>query len=627
MIIYESTKDGFQKDVVNGTITDAIYSKYKEFFGLSSESQIASWKNSTAFMSIALYDARIPDDAGIAIEFNIPTTSKRVDFIISGYDNNNKEAAIIIELKQWSSCTKVEGKDGIVVAYTGHALRETTHPSYQVESYRLYLQDYCVPVTEEPISLHPCAYLHNYNIAEHPDIIDEIYGRYTDVAPVYGEGDVAKLRDFICSYVVKGDRGKALFDIAKGKIQPSRMLQDALAGMLKHNREEFHMIDDQKVIFEKVMHLAEQSRSDGKKRVIIIEGGPGTGKTVVAMNLLSKLTSKGMLVNYATKNATPRNVYYAKLKGDDALSGVKNLFKNSDSYTESEDGEFDVLLCDEAHRLVVRSRYRGRKGSNQIRDIIHAAKLSVFFIDEDQHVELDDIGNERTIKLFSEQEDAIIDADNKLESQFRCNGSDGYLSWLDNLLGIRPTANLWFEKDFGFDFRVFDDPNEMRKEIEKKNSRNKARIVAGYCWDWMKNGKNDTDIHDITIPEKNFEMSWNLGNSSTWAIDRNSIKEAGCIHTCQGLEFDYVGVIIGDDMRYDGEKVITDYTKRAKTDKSLFGIKKMMSENPKKATKEADIIIRNTYRTLMTRGMKGCYVFCTDKALSDYFKTKYEQHN
>ena len=118
-------------------------------------------------------------------------------------------------------------------------------------------------------------------------------------------------------------------------------------------------------------------------------------------------------------------------------------------------------------------------------------------------------------------------------------------------------------------------------------------------------------------------MSWNLGNTGTWAIDKNSVDEIGCIHTCQGLEFDYIGVIIGDDIRYEKDEIITDYTKRAKTDQSLKGIKKIAKyEGNDIAYKIADSIIKNTYKTLMTRGMKGCYIYCVDKGMQEYLKNK-----
>ncbi len=209
-----------------------------------------------------------------------------------------------------------------------------------------------------------------------------------------------------------------------------------------------------------------------------------------------------------------------------------------------------------------------------------------------------------------------------LTSQFRCDGSDGYLAWLDNILEIKETAN--YDLDTKYDFKVFDNPNDLRRAIEEKNNKNnKSRLVAGYCWNWISEGKNKSDVFDITIPEYNFGMSWNLGNSNTWAIDKNSIDEIGCIHTCQGLEFDYVGVIIGNDLRYENGHIVTDYIKRASTDQSLKGIKKIEKEEGKDKVHEvSDPIIKNTYKTLMTRGMKGCYVYCTDKKLQNYFKER-----
>jgi hypothetical protein len=119
-------------------------------------------------------------------------------------------------------------------------------------------------------------------------------------------------------------------------------------------------------------------------------------------------------------------------------------------------------------------------------------------------------------------------------------------------------------------------------------------------------------------------MSWNLGNTSTWAIDPNSIHEAGCIHTSQGLEFDYIGVVIGEDIKYE-DGIVTDYSKRAKTDQSLRGIKQLAKKDPQKAQEIADRIIKNTHRTLMSRGQKGCYIYCCDDKLRDYIKKRLEK--
>jgi DUF2075 family protein len=257
-------------------------------------------------------------------------------------------------------------------------------------------------------------------------------------------------------------------------------------------------------------------------------------------------------------------------------------------------------------------------------EIINASKFSIFFVDDNQQIHIKDIGSKDYIEELAKSQGAVVNS-LKLQSQFRCNGSDAFLSWIDNSIQIRETANIKLAK-YDFDFKVFDDPNELRRAIVEKNKENnKSRLVAGYCWDW-KSKKNNL-VNDIIIPQYNFGMKWNLQNDgSTWIIGETSINEIGCIHTCQGLELDYVGVIIGDDMRFDTSKnkVVTDVLKRSVKDKSILGIKKQLKEDKNRALKIADKIIKNTYRTLMTRGMKGCYIYCCDKELSNHFTSLLE---
>ena len=619
MLVYEGIKSGFIDDVNLNRIVDKIYDKYRQFFGRTSESQLNSWKNSMQYMRGVLDDKEIPDNAGVAIEFNIPTTSKRIDFILSGRDNNRKDSVIIIELKQWETCTAVEGKDAIVSTFTGGGIREVAHPSYQAMSYANLIKDFNETVQLDDIGLYPCAFLHNYDLRDDDPICSSQYQEYIKEAPMFGTNDFEKLRRFIKKYIVEGDDRELLYKIENGRIRPSKRLQDSLAKMLQGNKE-FNMIDEQKVIYEDAIRMAIDTVASSSKNVLVVQGGPGTGKSVLAINLLVELTKRGMTSFYVTKNAAPRAVFRDKLKGSFKMTYINNLFQGSGQFTEAETNEVDVLVVDEAHRLNAKSGMFQNLGENQIKEIINASNFSIFFIDEDQKVTLKDIGSVDEIKKYANELGAGIKVV-ELESQFRCNGSDGYLAWLDNLLEIRKTANF-DDMDFDYDFRVLDDPNEVRRLIEEKNKENnKSRMVAGYCWNWISEGKNNTDIHDIVIPEYNFEMSWNLGNSQTWAIDPMSVNEIGCIHTCQGLEFDYVGVIIGDDIRYEDGHIVTDYTKRAQTDQSLKGINKISREDgTKKANKIADSIIKNTYRTLMTRGMKGCYVYCIDKNLQEYLK-------
>ena len=621
MLVYEGIKSGFINDVDLGIIADKIRNKYIEVVKKRpSAPEFNSWKNSMQYMRGVLSDDVIPNNTGIAIEYNIPPTGCRIDFMMSGY-NKNKSNVVIVELKQWDKATEVKDMNGIykVNTFTGGGLRDVNHPSYQAMTYANLIRDYNESVQLKDINVIPCAYLHNYYFEDDDTLLSDDYKEYTDQAPLFGHSDVIKLRDFIKKYIETGDDGNILYEIDNGKIRPSKMLQDSLRNMLKGNKE-FYMIDNQKIVYEYALKNAIDTVSANDKNVMIVRGGPGTGKSVLAVNLLVELNNRNMTCFYVTKNAAPRSVYSSKLRGDYTQTYINHLFQGSGSFIDEERNELDCLVVDEAHRLNAKSGMFQNKGENQIKEIINAAKFSIFFIDENQKVTLKHIGSEELIRKFAKEQNAGIYTFD-LDSQFRCNGSDGYIAWLDRVLDIKDTAN--FDIDgFDYDFRVLDDPNEVKKLIEEKNKiNNKSRIVAGYCWNWISEGKNNSEVHDIEIPEYNFGMSWNLGNSTTWAIDPESVNEVGCIHTCQGLEFDYVGVIIGDDLRYENNHIVTDYTKRAKTDTSLNGIKKIAKEQGQQvANKIADNIIKNTYRTLMTRGMKGCYVYCTNKELAEYLK-------
>lgn len=611
MIIYQSNKQEFIDNVFTNRIDEIIGDRYFEKLGKKfGASEMRSFRNSLGFMDRILSDKDIPDDCGISIEYNIPQTSKRIDFIITGQDAHGKENAILVELKQWDKIA-LTGKDGLVNTRFEHGSADTSHPSYQVWSYAMLLESFNEAVYQNDIQLKPCAYLHNY---KQDGIIDNpFYQDYIDKAPIFLKDDAQKLRDFIKSFVKFGDKKDILYKIDNGKIKPSKSLADSIVKMLKKN-DEFVMIDDQKVVYENI--LAITRKNTNKKHVVIVQGGPGTGKSVVAVNLLAT-TRDGLNVRYISKNSAPRDVFASKLTGTMKKTHISNMFSGSGSFTDMDKHKdlFDLLIVDEAHRLNAKSGMFSNKGENQVKEIIEASKTSVFFIDEDQRVTFKDIGSKQEIINWAIKNDADI-LELELSSQFRCNGSDGYLAWLDNVLEIKETANQEFDIDY--DFKVLDTPEEVGDLIFEKNKiNNKARLVAGYCWDWK--SKKDKNANDIVIGD--FGMQWNLAtDGSLWIIAEKSVKEVGCIHTCQGLEVDYVGVIVGDDFVIRDGKVVTQPSKRAKTDKSLHGYKKLRTHDAKMADNKADLIIKNTYRTLMTRGMKGCYVYFTDEETREWFK-------
>lgn len=616
MIIYSSTKSGFQDDVLTNDIENIILREYKRKTNNAvQKNELLSWKNSLMYMDKVLSDRDIPDDCSISIEYHLPQTNKRVDFIIAGQDDNKTDYAIIIELKQWSEA-QLTSKDGIVKTTLHKGLHETAHPSYQAWSYATLLKGFNEAVYKQNIELRPCAYLHNYR----PDnvITNKLYSEYLEKAPVFLKPDALKLREFIKRYVKKGDCSQIMYRIEHGKIKPSKALADSLASMLAGN-EEFIMIDEQKVVYETAIELAKNS-SPKNKNVLIVEGGPGTGKSVVAINLLVNTTKLELVSQYVSKNAAPRSVYQSKLTGTVKKSEIAYLFKGSGSYVNANPNEFDVLIVDEAHRLNEKSGLFKNLGENQIKEIIRASKFSVFFVDEDQKVTLNDIGDKEEISKWAKRLGAKVHYQ-ELTSQFRCNGSDGYIAWIDDALQIRETANKSLDPQ-DYEFKICSSPAELKTAIVKKNAvNNKARMVAGYCWDWR--SKKEAKSMDIVFTEHGFAARWNLDtDGSLWIISPNTVNEIGCIHTCQGLELDYVGVIIGPDLIVRNGKVLTDPSKRSKMDSSIKGYKGLIDRDPHNGKAMVKSIIKNTYRTLMTRGMKGCYVYFTDKETEEYFKNR-----
>ena len=615
MIVYSGTLKQFSNDVLMGVIADRI----EECFALNgfnhhNEAEYRAFNNSLMVMNNVLCnDSGIDQDLYVAIEYQIPLTSKRVDFLITGYDESGKENVVIVELKQWEECTATS-RDDVVTTFVGGAVRAVAHPCYQAYSYAKAIESFNETVRQKDIELHPCAFCHNYKEEYVNQIRHPKYQQAIELAPLFLKRDQLKLREFVKQFVKKPDKGEILYTIENGKIKPSIALQDAISSLLKGNRV-FTMIDEQQVAYATIKKLVETTIDSDKKHTVIVKGGPGTGKSVIAVNLLSYLINHGYNVEYVTKNAAPRNVFVTQLVRQEYKKRyVENLFKGSGSFVDCKPNLFDCLLVDEAHRLNEKSGLMQNKGENQIKEIINASKISVFFIDEDQVVTTKDIGSVDGIIRWAKKLGSQVHFgdDLVLASQFRCGGSDGYLAFLDNLLGIRETANVDL-LDIDYDVRVFDDPNEMREELRKLNKiNNKARMLAGYCYNWV--SKSDPTALDIQL-EKGFKAQWNFSNTSTWAIDEDSFEQVGCIHTSQGLEFDYCGVIIGKDLVYRGGKVITDYSKRARTDQSLKGLYKF--ENP---MQKADEIIKNTYKTLLSRGQKGCFIYCEDEQLRQYIK-------
>ena len=548
MIVYSATKQHFLRDNNDREIDEVIRSSFTRTTGHRvSENEQRSWRESLGYMARVLVDDAIPSDAGIAIEYHIPLSAKRLDMLIAGHAADDRRSAVIVELKQWDEA-QVTPKDAIVRTYVGGGVREAVHPSYQAWSYAELMKSFNAAVYEGDIGIWPCAYLHNY--LRDGAIDSDHYDRYTSLAPLFlkGEGERTRLRHFIRQHIHRGDGLRVIDEIEASPIRPSKELADSVARLLKGNRA-FVLIDDQKTIFEAAKAAAIRATPEAPQ-VVIIEGGPGTGKSVVAINLLSDLLVAGRVGKYVSKNAAPRKVYEAKLARQMTATRFRSLFAGSGGFVEAPKVSNDFLVVDEAHRLNEKSGLYGNLGEHQVKEIMASSNCSIFFVDEDQRVTFKDVGTKAVIRSYAEQRGALVE-EHTLLSQFRCAGFNGYIAWLDDGLGIYPTANTTLPRD-AFDFQVFDSPDALHAAIEAKNTANKARVVAGYCWPWR--SKTNASAIDIEIGAT-YRRRWNLDtDGSLWIIAPESIAEVGCIHTCQGLEVDYMGVIVGPDLvAEDGE--------------------------------------------------------------------------
>ena len=609
MIIYRNTIEKFNKDVFSGLIANKLENLFLMLnIGKESQGEYRSWNNSLEVVSSVLKYSDVDPKIEVAVEYQIPLTSKRVDFLISGLDKDNQATILAIELKQWDKA-EVTNLENCVKTYVNGQNGVHPHPSQQILSYCQLIQNLNETVQRDHVNLVPCAFLHNYPSNNKDVLEDTRYSYVVSKAPLFYKDGREQLAEFIKSHILKPS-DKDLFEIIEnGKLKPSKALQDAILDLLKGN-DAFVMVDEQQVAYATITKLVKDNIDKNGKYTIVVRGGPGTGKSVIAIQTMATLLSEGYAASYMTKNAAPREVFKIKLtQGHLDKKYIGNLLKSPISLENCYKNDiYPCLLVDEAHRLT--KHY----GHNQIDDIIRCSKINVFFIDEDQKVTTKDIGTVDLIKEIAKKYNSRIidDPSLTLKSQFRCNGSDGYLQFLDNLLEIRETPMTSLD-GIDYDIRVFDSPTKMKGELEKLNKvNNKSRLLAGYCYEWV--SEIEPTAMDIIL-EDGFRMQWNLRNGQPFAISDTSFDQVGCIHTCQGLEFDYVGVIIGEDLHFENGKLITDQSKIAESDKSS-GIRTC------KDKKLADVLIKNTYKTLLSRGQKGCFVYCEDPALAEYVKSK-----
>lgn len=616
MIIYENSLLDFKNDVLSNRIVDSILKNFnnKGFNLKSNKSEINSWKNSLMYMNNIFNINNFPNDVYIAIEYKIPQSSKRIDFMIFGHDENDNKNFILVELKQWEKAEDSHKQD-IVLTYVGNKKRDVLHPSYQCKSYLYSLEMFNEYVHTRKAYGKSLAYLHNARKIENENLLnDKLYTTIIE-SPIYFSEDSHKLSNDIYSLVNKGKGKEILWNIENSKMVPSKKLIDSLNSVLNDpNNRDYMLLEAQKEVFENIIEKHNETNN-----VFIINGNPGTGKSVVAINLLRELINKKKTAIYVTPNAAFRECLTSSIKSNKSNELFKSIFVGSSSFYNCEKNKYDWIIVDEAHRL--KNKAYMYKGKNQIEDIIKSSKNTIFFVDENQVIRDNDIGTNENINEVALAFNKKIYSGDKytLDIQFRCSGSSGYINSIDNALQIRETANFYIDDNDSYEFKLVDNPHKINELIDEKISKGftNSKIVAGYAWKWKTKDLNRDQLalgnqYDIYIEEHNYKGYWNFAKDLKWAKTDFMNKEIGCVHTCQGLEFDYCGVIIGPDIKIDDDNnIFCDYD-------NYFDA--MGKQGLKNNRRKLDALIKNVYKILLTRGQLGTFVYICDEKLRKYFK-------
>ncbi|MFE9169000.1 DNA/RNA helicase domain-containing protein [Streptomyces kebangsaanensis] len=572
-----------------------------------SAAEIRSWERSIPTLAAALNDAGL-GDVEMMLEYALPLNSKRADAVLAGvHPATGEPSYVVVELKQWSQAEPDEDDPTLcrIDAYTHPVL----NPIEQVRRYCEYLVNFNGAVAEHPGRVSGVAYLHNatefgvgglraielddrgqmFTGERRGDFIDHLRTKLSDKVPGAHAAD----------------------ELRAGRTVPSKQLMSVAAQEVRE-REQFVLLDEQQVAYRMVLNAVRKAKRSDHKEIVVVTGGPGTGKSVIALSLLGELYRQGIPALHATGSQSFTKTM-RKVAGTRKRE-VQDLFKYFNSFMTAEKNSLDVLICDEAHRIRETSANRytpaaQRTGKRQIDELIDVARVPVFLLDEHQVVRPGEMGTVEDIEAAAAAKGLECHVV-PLESQFRCGGSDAYLRWVKRLLGLESGGPVVWEPDDRMQLLVADSPQEMEAFLQARRDQGYgARMSAGYCWPWSKEpGPGDPLPTDVVIGD--WARPWNLRGdrsvsgappSALWATDPAGFGQVGCVYTAQGFEYDWSGVIIGPDLVWRGDRWITDRTR---------------SEDPvfKKATSDADVdrLIRNTYKVLLTRGMIGTIVYSTD---------------
>jgi hypothetical protein len=590
-----------------------------------SPAEVVSWKRSLPFLARDLIDAGL-GNVEVLVEHHLPLTSKRADVVLAGrHPRTGEPSYVVVELKQWSKARTYEG-DPELVMVDGMPHGPKLHPVAQVRGYCSYLTDFIKALQDFDDAVAGAAYLHNATVE-------------TDVTALYdfpqdGTGRLftgARRGDFVEFLRDRLDptaAGAPYADLLLSSgIAPSKQLL-AVAAEEVQQREQFVLLAEQRLAFTLVMHEVEQARSADSKAIVIVTGGPGSGKSVIALSLLGELARRGRTVLHATGSRSFTQTL-RKVAGARAPR-VQRMFKYFNQFMDADRNGLDVLILDEAHRIRETSvdRYTRaalRTGRPQIDELIAAARVPVFLLDEHQIVRPGELGTVVDIERHAATMNLPVHRID-LDGQFRCGGSEEYVDWVLRLLGLSQAEPKPLEPDPSFSVVIAESPVEMETILETQMADGYgARMAAGYCWPWSDPRPDGSLVPDVTID--GWSRPWNLKGDRAvgdappaplWAHDPRGFGQVGCVYTAQGFEYDWSGVVLGPDLVWRHGQFVSRRDENRDPD---------FRNRNKVSDADFDRLVRNVYKVLLTRGMVGTVIYSTDHETREALRSLVGRHS
>ena len=584
-----------------------------------SPSEIRSWDRSLPIVAQDLIQAGL-DKVEVLVEMGLPLTSKRIDLVLAGQHPRTRQASyVVIELKQWTRAEPWED-DPQLVTVDGAPGGPRLHPVAQVRGYCDYLVDFTKSLHDATDAVAGVAYLHNVNdegaVRRLYDYPQDDHGR------LFTGTRRSEWLSFLASRLNPGVPGAPYADsLLNSAIAPSRQLLAVAADEIQR-RERFVLLAEQRLAFDLVIHEVNRAREADQKHVVIVTGGPGSGKSVIALSLVGELARRGRTVVHATGSRSFTQTL-RKVAGERSPA-TKRLFKYFNDFMAAERNGLDVLVLDEAHRIRetsvsrwTKKEYRG-EARPQLDELIAAARVPVFLLDEHQVVRPGEFGTVHEIEAYAQGLGLEVHRVD-LDAQFRCGGSENYVRWVKALLGLSDEPAFMWEGDPAFDVRLAESAAEMEATLQARlEDGYGARMTAGYCWPWSDPRPDGSLVPDVVIGE--WSKPWNLrgdravGNAppaALWAYAEGGFGQVGCVYTAQGFEYDWNGVILGPDLVWrDGRWVAQ---REFNKDPDFRNLKKVTEQ-------EFDRLIRNVYKVLMTRGMIGTLIYSVDPETQQHLR-------